>query len=298
MYSVLIPTYNTDVRQLVGELHRQATELMLDFEVIVLEDGSENFREENRMVSELIHCRYIELDQNIGRSAARNRLADVAQYPYLIFMDCDAEIQHDDYLRRYANFFREEDVIVIGGTSYDDLNKDPRYSLRLTYGRKREANMLYHNRQSTFNNFTTFNFLISANIIKSIRFNESIVGYGHEDTLFGHALHEAGYSFYRIDNTLIHKGLDDNYTFLRKTEESVYNLYKLYCTYSYPFLQNESHLLNTYEQLKKRRLITFISISGLLIRPFLRWQLCSAKPSLRLYDFYKLAHLCTVALRN
>lgn len=298
MYSVLIPTYNTDVRQLVGELHRQAIELMLEFEIIVLEDGSVNFREENSQVSELHNCRYIELDHNTGRSAARNRLANEAHYPYLIYMDCDAEIQHDDYLRRYANFFREEDVIVLGGTSYDDSNNDPRYSLRLTYGRKREANILYHNRQTTFNNFTTFNFLISANIIKSIRFNESIVGYGHEDTLFGHALHEAGYSFYRIDNTLIHKGLDDNYTFLRKTEESVFNLYKLYSTNFYPFLQNESQLLKTYEMLKRRRLITLVSISGLLMRPFLCWQLCSTKPSLRLFDFYKLAHLCTVARRN
>lgn len=298
MYSVLIPTYNTDIRQLVGDLHRQALELMLDFEIIVLEDGSEKFLEENTRIAGWYNCRYIRLEQNIGRSAARNRLADEARYPYLIYMDCDAEVQHDDYLRRYANFFRETDVIVIGGTAYDESFDDPRYSLRLTYGRKREANLLYHNRQTSFNNFATFNFLISKNIVSTIRFNESIAGYGHEDTLFGHALHEAGFSFFRIDNTLIHQGLDDNYTFLKKTEESVANLYKLYRTGHYPFLKNDSQLLKAFESLKKRRLITLVSLTGLVMRPFLRWQLSSARPSLRLYDWYKLAHLCTVARRD
>jgi len=295
MYSVLIPTYNTLITQLVTDLQRQAQELMLDFEIIVLEDGSSHFLDENIRIAGWSNCRYIRLDKNIGRSAARNRLAEEARFPYLIFMDCDAAVQHDDYLQRYANFFREENVVVVGGTSYNPNFNDKRFSLRLTYGRSREANLLYHNRQDTFNNFATFNFLISKSIFQSIRFDESIAGYGHEDTLFGHALHEAGYSFFRIDNTLIHNGLDDNPTFLKKTEESVTNLYLLHSTGNYPFLANDSQLLNAYHRLKSKHLTGLVRVSGMLMRPFLRWQLCSRKPSLHLYDFYKLAHLCRIA---
>lgn len=298
MFSVLIPTFNTDISQLAADLHRQALVLMLDFEIIVLEDGSTLFLDENKCIGDWDHCRYICLESNIGRSAARNRLADEARYPYLIFMDCDAQVQHDDYLQRYANFFREENVVVIGGTAYDDHFNDRKYSLRLTYGRKREANLLYHNRQLSFNNFATFNFLISKSIFQTIRFSERINGYGHEDTLFGHALHEAGYHFFRIDNALIHKGLDDNTEFLRKTEESVTNLYRLYSTGDYPFLVHESQLLLTFKKLKRNNLIATIAFTGVLLRPFIRWQLCSAKPSLRLYDVYKLAHLCKVACKN
>lgn len=295
MYSVLIPTYNFDITRLVGELHRQAIELMLEFEIVVMEDGSDLFLEENSQIATHSHCRYIRLEKNAGRSAVRNRLADEALFGYLIFMDCDARIQHDDYLQRYANFFREENVVVMGGTAYDPEVNDRRYSLRLTYGRKREANILYHNRQTSFHNFATFNFLISRSIFQKIRFDEGIAGYGHEDTLFGHALHEAGYTFFRIDNTLIHTGLDENSIFLRKTEESVYNLYRLYASGNYPFLAGESHLLQTYIKLSEKKLRTFLRIAGILIRPLLRWQLCSAHPSLRLYDLYKLAYLCKIA---
>lgn len=295
MYSVLIPTYNTDVTKLVKELHRQALELMLDFEIIVMEDGSNSFLEINNQISTLSSCRYIRLESNIGRSAARNRLADEARFDYLIFMDCDAKVQHDDYLQRYSNFFGEENVVVIGGTAYDSEVNDRRYSLRLSYGRKREANMLYHNRHSSYANFATFNFLISKSVFQLIRFDEGIAGYGHEDTLFGHALHAAGYTFFRIDNTLIHDGLDDNETFLRKTEESVLNLYRLYASENYPFLANDSQLLHTFVKLSEKKLDKIIGRAGLLLRPFLRWQLCSKTPSLRLYDLYKLTYLCKIA---
>lgn len=298
MYSVLIPTYNYNVTELVIELHRQAKELSLEFEIIILEDGSVEWVEENRKLDTLQGCKYIQLSSNIGRSAARNRLAEEARFYYLIFMDCDAIVQHDDYLQRYANFFREQSVVVIGGTAYDESINDPRYSLRLTYGRKREANLLYHNREDKYSNFATFNFLITKDIFSQLKFDESIDGYGHEDTVFGHSLHEAGYTFFRIDNTLLHQGLDDNLTFIRKTEESVVNLYRLYTTGKYPYLEKESKLLHSYLQLQQKNLVRLVSLAGRLLKPFLRWQLCSRTPSLVLYDVYKLTYLCRTATAN
>ena len=295
MYSVLIPTYNYDVTLLVQELHRQALELMADFEIIVLDDGSGKYTEENSRLSNLSNCSYIALEKNVGRAAARNRLAGEARFPYLIFIDCDAAVQHDDYLRRYANFFKDEDVVVIGGTAYDESVKNPRFSLRLTYGRKREANSLYHHHNSSFDNFSTFNFLISKSVFLNVSFDESIKGYGHEDTLFGHALHEAGYAFFRIDNSLIHIGLDDNRTFLRKTEESVANLYRLYKSGKYPFLETESRLLSAYTNIKGKNMNRLLAFAGYLLQPFMKWQLCSSRPSLRIFDFYKLTFLCRFA---
>ncbi|MDX9747180.1 MAG: glycosyltransferase family 2 protein [Paludibacter sp.] len=298
MYSVLIPTFNYDITKLVRDLHRQATELMLDFEIIVLEDGSDKFVNENSTIGQIPGCRYIRLNENIGRSKARNKLAGLARYDYLIIMDCDAEVRHDDYLQRYANFFKDEKVVVIGGTEYDADVNDPRFSLRLKYGRKREANLLYHTRDESFNNFATFNFMLSRDVIQAVQFDESINGYGHEDTLFGHALHEAGISYFRIDNALVHKGLDDNLTFLKKTEESVDNLYKLFKTGSYPFLEKESHLLAAFSAVRTKKLVPLFAFLAKLINPILKVQLCSSNPSLRLYDAYKLLVLCRTAHRN
>jgi cellulose synthase/poly-beta-1,6-N-acetylglucosamine synthase-like glycosyltransferase len=55
-----------------------------------------------------------ELDRNIGRARIRNRLADMAKYSTLLFMDCDSQVSDDQYINRYIPFFGK-DVVVCGG---------------------------------------------------------------------------------------------------------------------------------------------------------------------------------------
>lgn len=291
MLSILIPTYNYDITQLVRDLHLQATGLEVEFEIIVMEDGSEKFTTNNQAIKDLPGCHYYILDRNIGRSAIRNKMADLAKFPYLLFIDCDAEVQHNDYLRRYLSCCVGE-VVLIGGTAYDATMNDPCYSLRLKYGRERESNLHYLLNHQIKENFATFNFLISKSIFESIRFDESIRGYGHEDTLFGHHLHEAGYTFQRIDNPLIHRGIDDNNSFLKKAEESSRNLFKLYLSGKYPFLADESKLLRYFGMLKKYHLTKLIAIKFNMIQPLLKRNLTGKNPSLILFDSYKLMLLC------
>jgi glycosyltransferase involved in cell wall biosynthesis len=291
MLSILIPTYNYDITKLVNDLHHQATELEIDFEIIVMEDGSEKFLSENQTLKTLVNCNYIRLAQNVGRSAIRNKLADVAKYPYLLFIDCDAEVNHKDFLQRYISCCIG-DVVLIGGTAYDPELNDPAFSLRLKYGRERESNMNYLINHHGNENFTTFNFVISKSIFQSIKFDEGISGYGYEDTLFGHNLHEAGYSFMRIDNPLIHRGIDDNRTFLNKTAESVMNLYKLFFSGKYPFLKNESKLLHYFFIIKKYHLTGIGALKLSIIKTLLEKNLTGKNPSLMIYDLYKLLLLC------
>ena len=92
MISILIPTYNYNITRLVADLHQQALDTYVDFEIIVIEDGSTLFVEDNKAVNDFEFCRYIILSENIGRSAVRNKLADEAKFGHLLFMDCDAEV--------------------------------------------------------------------------------------------------------------------------------------------------------------------------------------------------------------
>ncbi|MEA4937401.1 MAG: glycosyltransferase [Paludibacter sp.] len=292
MLSILIPTYNYDITKLAVDLHQQATEMEIDFEIIVMEDGSQKFTSNNQTINTLPGCHYYVLSNNIGRSAIRNKLADMAQYPYLLFIDCDAEVSHKDYLRRYITCCSGDDVVLIGGTSYDPAMNHPRYSLRLKYGRERESNLHYLINHQSKENFATFNFLISKSIFDKIRFDETIKGYGHEDTLFGHHLHEAGYVFRRIDNPLIHRGVDDNDVFIEKTAESVKNLYKLLMSGKYPFLADESKLLRYFSTLKRYHLTGIVAMKFFLIRKLLRKNLTGKNPSLILFDVFKLMLLC------
>lgn len=292
MLSILIPAYNHDISRLATELHQQATDQYVDYEIIVLEDGSDKFIEENKLIKTLAHCKHIILKENIGRSAVRNRLADEAKYDHLLFMDCDAEVCSTHFIEKYLTFCKEE-CVVIGGTAYDPAETNPDYSLRLKYGRKREARTALERGK---NNFATFNFLISKSIFNKVRFDESIRGYGHEDMLFGHQLHQLGYEFIQIENPLIHKGLDDNRTFLRKTEEGTHNLFLLYQTGRYPYLAEESKLLNTYIKIKKYGFVRLFALKFDATKHLFRWLLCRQSPSLLLYDFYKILFLCKTSL--
>lgn len=292
MLSILIPTYNYNITRLVTDLHQQAIDSYVDFEIIVMEDGSTLYVEENKVVADFEFCRHIILVNNIGRSAIRNKLADEANYGHLLFMDCDAEVCSEHFVEKYISFCKEE-CVVIGGTAYDTNEHNSAYSLRLKYGREREARTAIERDK---NNFATFNFLISTSIFNRVRFDEKIRGYGHEDMLFGHQIHQLGHEFIQIENPLIHKGLDDNLTFLKKTEEGTRNLFLLSQTGRYPFLIDESKLLHTFIRIKKLKTTCLFALKFDLLKSYLVKQLCSESPSLLLYDLYKILFMCKTSL--
>lgn len=290
MISILIPTYNHDITQLVCELHKQAASQCVDFEIIVLEDGSTKFVDQNSTITHLHFCKHIISSENIGRAAARNKLAEYALYDHILFMDCDARVNSIHYVEKYLSFCKE-DSIAIGGTSYDPDITNPDFSLRLKYGRLREARDAT---ERSRNNFSTFNFLISKSIFERVRFDESLKGYGHEDMLFGHLLHELGYEFIQIENPLIHTGLDNNAVFIAKTEEGVRGLMYLYNTNNYPFLSKESKLLHTFLTIKKLGLNFLLNVIFRVLKRQLKKAISSPNPSLILYDLYKLLYFCHI----
>jgi glycosyltransferase involved in cell wall biosynthesis len=294
MLSILIPIYNHNVTQLISDLHRQATDQFIDFEIIAFEDGSVLHYDQNKAICQKLNCRHIASEKNIGRSASRNLLAREARYDHLLFMDCDARVCSDHFIEKYLAFCHEE-CVVIGGTAYDPDEHNPAYSLRLKYGREREARTAA---ERSKNNFATFNFLISKTIFDKISFDESIRGYGHEDMLFGHQLKQLGYEFIQIENPLIHTGLDENTVFLKKTEEATANLLKLHKTGRYPFLTSESTLLRKYSTVQKAGLRPVMAMLYNLLADGMTSRLCSPKPSLWLFDLYKLLFMCQLSLKK
>ena len=298
MLSILIPTYNQDISGLVSELHRQAMDTYVDFEIIVMEDGSTLFLNENKSVEVFENCIYIALEKNLGRSAIRNRLADQARYEHLLFLDCDAEICSTNFVSKFIVFCKDDNV-VLGGRIYDQNDENPQYSLIRKYGMERERND-YHNQSERrkFPMFTTPNFLISKNIFNKIRFDESIKGYGHEDTVFGIMLHKLQIEFIFIDNPVKHIGLETNKLFIKKTENAIQNLLFLNNSGNYPLLSKESKLLTIYLRLKKTRLIPLFAFAFSISRNLLQKLLCSPRPSLLLFDLYKLLYLCKISLQK
>jgi len=290
MLSILIPAYNYNISKLVNDLHRQAISLNADFEIIVMEDGSQKFLTENKNIENLSFVKYFVLEENIGRAAIRNRLADSAIYPYLIFLDCDTEICRNDFLKKYLSFCKKNCVIT-GGTVYYE-NTDSKYSLHVKYGKMREQftakNLKIRNKYTVL---TTPNFLIDKNIFKIVRFDESIKQYGHEDTVFGIELHRQNIEIQMIDNPVYHIGLEENKEFLKKNELALQTLLNIYKSGKYPEIKQNSKILSFYLKIKKLHLTKIISIKFTIFKSLLIRNLTSKNPSMLLFDFYKLGFL-------
>ena len=88
MLSICVPVYNFDVRQLAGQLSEQAKKAGIPVEILIFDDNSEaDIKKINREISSTPSVKYLELPENIGRAAIRNRLAETAKYPYLLYLD-------------------------------------------------------------------------------------------------------------------------------------------------------------------------------------------------------------------
>lgn len=291
MLSILIPVYNFNIVPLVTELHRQATKASIPFEIIVLDDcSSELLRHQNMDVNNLPGVRFYELDKNIGRARIRNRLAEMAVYPTLLFMDCDSEISSEHYIDNYLPYC-DRLLVVCGGRAYKpEPPEEHEFLLRWLYGIKREQLSHVVRSKNPYRSFMTNNFLIPREIILQIQFDESIVHYGHEDTLFGLELKRRGVQVMHIQNPLLHIGLEISWEFVRKTSEGIENLFMLLQTGKINRYDiHDIRVLRAYEILKKLRLTGLYQTVYSFFANMIMRNLLGANPSLFAFDLYKLS---------
>lgn len=294
MLSILIPTYNYDCYDLVSELHRQASQLNIEFEIIVADDCSTSDLSKLPHINQLSNCQLIKPQHNLGRAKIRNFLADKSQYNHLLFLDSDSFPANNDFLKKYIEHI-PQNITILGGRIYNDAQNE-HHTLLTLYGSTKERN----NNPIHISNtpFTSPNFLIPKTIFNKIRFNENIKGYGHEDTIFGIELSRLNIPYYRFDNPIIHLQIEDNLTFIQKTKESISNLYNIHITKQYPEIQTLSPVLKLYTKIKKLHLTTiFTKIYRNHSNTLLKY--CNCKnPNLTIFSLYKLCYLCHIASKQ
>ncbi len=285
MLSVLIPVYNYNVTDLVTELNKQCEEAEIDFEIIIADDASSvEFHEQYDQFLEFQNVRFFKQSENLGRSKIRNYLAQEANGKYLLFLDCDAKVIQSNFIRTYLDK-KGEHSIVCGGTVYQEEQVESDYILHWVYGKNREQKDAAHRQSKAYASFKTFNFLIPKALFEDIRLNESIKGYGHEDTLFGLKLKEKNIPVVHIDNPLMHMGIEKTEVFLSKTKTALYNLAILH---SRGEVGKEVKLVRYYLYAKKSRIIPLVLKRFNRQKESILTQLRGNYPSLRKFDFYRL----------
>ena len=289
MLSILIPIYNFDIRPLVDALRRQAQELEIAWEICCIDDGSDHaWQALNRELASWPGVRYREQSENLGRARIRNVLAEAAHGEYLLFMDCDSMPPDEAFLQRYAALL-QPDTLLYGGRAYQPSPpQDPALYFHWRYGSQREVAAAAVRQRAPYRSFMTNNFLVPKTVFQRIRFDGRLRRYGHEDTLFGLELEARGVPIVHLDNPLLHIGLEPAGVFLAKTRQGIQNLAFLEKSRSQRI---DTRLLQAYRTLRRYRAAVPICWFLRPLRPLLERQLLSARPSLRLFDWYKLSCL-------
>lgn len=294
-FSLLIPVCDYDIIALVHSMKSCLNKFPEFLEIIIGDDGSTTENHAKYKALEGGGLRVIRSKKNIGRSAIRNKLALEAKGDYLLFIDADTMVPStaEIYLKNWIESIPLARVISGGILYHQSPPGDPDKMLRWKYGINREQKKATQRNKHPHASFSSFNFLIDKTIFSTLRFNEELKQYGHEDTLFSYQLKKAGIEIIHIDNGLYHEGLESNGEFLHKTKQGLENLSRLFDR-----VTDERTFISSVRMLRLYEKIRFIRVRLILVAILVRFRermeirIDSANPSIWLFQFYKICMFC------
>ena len=291
MLSILIPIYNYNAYPLVQELHKQCFECKIDFEILCIDDASNEYQSNNNLIQFSTNCTYFELPKNIGRSQIRNLLASKSKNEWLLYVDCDTFPEGADYISNYiAQINSSPKYAFFGGIIYAEAQPDKDQLLRWVFGKKREAIALSERKKNPYRTTFVSNFLMKKSTFDTILFDENIATYGYEDYSFIQTLKLKNIAIEHIENPLFHLNLETSELFLSKTKTALETLLSI--------SKNNSVIITESKIAKTHKALCFVKMEYLVSKLFQKLQfrleenLTSKKPSLFVFDIYKIGYFC------
>lgn len=297
--SILLPSYNNVCVSLVQALQRQADALRgkLDkpfrYEIIVADDGSTDAAciDANRVIGDMLHCRYLRMEHNVGRAQIRNVLISESCGDYVLLIDSDLFLCDDNYLYRYATSTAD---VVYGGTRIGDEGlvmvdneantEHLKGNLRYIYEKKAEPSHRAVFRQLRPNQeISVCNLYARRDIMEAHPFDSRFKAYGYEDVLFGKRLAESGIEVTHIDNPVLINEFEPNSVFVKKTEEAILTL----CRFEQD-LEGYSNLKTKVTTLCRYIPLSLFRLWHRIMKNKEKRNLTGSKPSLLLFKLYKL----------
>lgn len=297
--SILLPSYNNVCVSLVQALQRQADALRgkLDkpfrYEIIVADDCSTDAAciDANRVIGDMLHCRYLRMEQNVGRAQIRNVLISESRGDYVLLIDSDLFLCDDNYLYKYAT--STADVVYggtcIGGEGFAMVDNEAntehlKGNLRYIYEKKAEPSHRAVFRQLRPNQeISVCNLYARRDIMEAHPFDSRFKAYGYEDVLFGKRLAESGIEVTHIDNPVLINEFEPNSVFVKKTEEAILTL----CRFEQD-LEGYSNLKTKVTTLGRYIPLSLFRLWHRIMKNKEKRNLTGPKPSLLLFKLYKL----------
>ena len=286
MLSILIPTYNYKVYGLAKELQSQIESIAVPIEIIVIDDFSKDFKQENKQLNQLPNSRYIFAEKNEGRTATRSKLAELAKFEWLLFLDADTYPKRKNFLGKYLSYIKDtSNDVIFGGINYHDKKPPRDQLLRWVYGRAREAKSVAERSKSPY-------FIISQNLlIKKDTFlaANTIKGnfYGL-DNYFSNQLKRQNAKIGHIDNPVVHLGLEANTVFINKALKAV----ETTVIFENKGLMDPDQrpLQKSYLKLKGLGLASIFNFIVSKLKAIMERNFVSENPNLFWFDLYRLSY--------
>ena len=297
--SILLPSYNNVCVSLVQALQRQSDALWgkLDkpfrYEIIVADDCSTDAAciDANRVIGDMLHGRYLRMEQNVGRAQIRNVLISESRGDYVLLIDSDLFLCDDNYLYKYATSTAD---VVYGGTriggeglamvDHEANTENLKGNLRYIYEKKAEPSHRAVFRQLRPNQeISVCNLYARRDIMKAHPFDSRFKAYGYEDVLFGKRLAESGIEVTHIDNSVLINEFEPNSVFVKKTEEAILTL----CRFEQD-LEGYSNLKTKVSTLGRYIPLSLFRLWHRIMKNKEKRNLTGSKPSLLLFKLYKL----------
>ena len=283
MLSICIPVYNTDCSALLELLAKQIEQLHEVVEVLVCDDFSTDYKQENKAVCRRNGFSFFENKENLGSISTRIKMAKISSFNWLLFIDSDMMPVHNKYLVNYIRN-KESASVVFGGYRY---KKDYRKTqLRKNYGISREEKTANERNQKPFKYVFSGNMLIQKEIFTQI-IKDTSNCYGY-DVLLGERFNNNKVKLLHIDNSTFHLGIEDNISYLKNQMNGA----KLLRTW---FENDEinsdyNNLIKVYKVLEKMYLSKILFSPTLKLNFIIRKILIKFGGPIVLLDWFRLYH--------
>jgi len=291
MLSILIPTYNYAILALVKNVHQQCLEAQIPFEIICLDDQSDNdYQIENLIISTLPNCIYNVNQTNVGRTRTRQQLAEQAKYDWLLFLDADVIPVTSAFIQHYIDAI-QPNTVIFGGYQYEKESTDASKILRYRYGKEREEKYASERNKNPYTYVFSGNMLVPKSIFLNFNYQANEKNYGM-DIYFGYQLYQQQISVLHLDNPILHLGLETNEVYFQKALQGVESR-KKYLLHE-KGVDQMNPLVQAYFKLKKLGLTKLVAVGFKIVAPYLKKNILSTNPKLVYFDIYRLGYLCSL----
>jgi glycosyltransferase involved in cell wall biosynthesis len=271
LISICIPTWKDGADALLASLIR--LEGAQECTLLIFDDGSGDSDLTRQLARQILRypgpARLITAPQNAGRSHARNRLTELAETDWILFLDADMRPDDEDFLKRYLDAAEasETPALIPGGFSLRHAHPTDETRLHAAQSIASECIPADLRAREPGRYVFTSNILVHREILDSIQFDDGFEGWGWEDVDWGLRI-AAAYPVLHIDNAATHLGLDTDKALMAKYGGSGRN-------FAYAVERNTDALkttplfkvANTLSNLPGKRLIK--SLSGMVAQA--RW---------------------------